>query len=89
MFRALGGKGEGGYECVGVCFFPVDFYGGADGGVGEDEVGEGGGVEEGAVDVEELAEEGFGAVEVDCGVEVEPFEVDVDDVEVLKRREVG
>ena len=49
----------------------------------QDQVCEGGHVEEVAVDVEELAEEGLDAVEVDFGVKVKPFEVYVDNVEVL------
>jgi hypothetical protein len=45
--------------------------------LGEDHVCEGGEVEELVVDVEELFEEGFEAVEVYGWLWVEPFEVDV------------
>jgi hypothetical protein len=49
----------------------------------EDEVGEGGQVEEFVVDVEELAQERLEAVEIDSGLRVEPFKVDIDHIIVL------
>ena len=52
--------------------------------MGEDEVGEGGEVEVRGVDVKELLQEGLDAVEVILRLRVEPFEFDVEDVEVLR-----
>lgn len=80
---------EYGEEGVGVVGFVVDFVGGVDCVLFDDEVGEGGEVEEGGVGVEELVEEGFYVVEVDCGVVVEEFEVYVYYVYVLGGRGVN
>jgi hypothetical protein len=74
---------EGREHRVRVVGLAVYFHSRPDRRLAEDQVGEGGDGDEGGVDVEELAEEGLGAFKVDIGVEVEPFEVDVYDVEVL------
>ena len=82
MFPA--GEVEDCEECVGVAFVCVDFDGCAEEGLGENEVCEGAKVEQGVVDVEELAEEGFQAVKVDGGLRVEHFKGDIDFGEVLR-----
>jgi hypothetical protein len=70
-------------EGEGIAFVAVDFDGAAEHGLREDEVGEGGQVEEFVVDVEELAQERLEAMEVDGGLRVKPLEVDINHIIVL------
>lgn len=55
----VGFEVEHGQEGVRVCFVAVDFYGAAEQWLREDDVGELGEIEELAVYVEELAQQGF------------------------------
>ena len=68
-----------GQKSVRIAFLPLTLHRRAQQRLREDQVGEGGEVEEGVVGVEELAEEGFEAGEVGCGGGVEVFEVDVEE----------
>jgi len=54
----------------------------------KDHVGEGREVEELVVDVEKLFEQVLYAMEVDCGLRVEPLEVDVEDRARLRRHDL-
>lgn len=70
-------------EGVWVALFSVTFHCRAESWCCEDQIGKRGEVEELVVDVKELAEECLQAVEIDLGVGVEPFKVDVEDAGIL------
>jgi hypothetical protein len=74
---------QGGQEGVGVGLVAADLDGGADGGLLEDEGDEVVQVEDGVVDVEQLAAEGPEAQEVYGGLRVEELELDVEHLGVL------
>ena len=79
----VGGKIQDGENGVGVGLVTVDLDGATEERLREDQVGEFGEIEELGVDVEELPQEGFNAVEVNGGLGVKPFKVYVDDVHIL------
>lgn len=83
MADFMRGEIQHGQEGVRIGFVAVYFHSASEQRLREDEVREFGQIEELRVDVEELAQERLQAVEVDCGLGVKPFKVDVYEVHVL------